>query len=327
MTPTVVITHRAAETARSAYADALSPLCDIVYLEDTPAADRAGVLSRADAVISLNAREELTDEDISSLAGLRFVQLLTAGIDHVPFRFFPKGVPAASNAGASAQQMAEHTVAMALAAAKRLPLEHAEMRAGRFNQFVPTRRLAGGDCAILGYGGVGQATARLFRAFGMKIHAINRSGRTSDDVDTIGTLADIEQAVAPADVIVISLPLTKATDRLIGDRQLGAMKEDAILVNIARGEIVDQDALYRHLVDHPRFVACLDAWWIEPVRHGEFRIAHPFLDLPNVIASPHNSASAPGAGHDAVRRGAENLCRWIKGETPHNLVALEDRYD
>ena len=79
------------------------------------------------------------------------------------------------------------------------------------------------------------------------------------------------------------------------------------------------------LVKNPRFTACIDAWWIEPVRHGEFRIDQPFLDLPNVIASPHNSAQGTGAHNISLRRAVENCRRALTGETPLHVIGLDER--
>jgi phosphoglycerate dehydrogenase-like enzyme len=103
------------------------------------------------------------------------------------------------------------------------------------------------------------------------------------------------------------------------------MKDDAILINLARGEIVQEKALYDHLVGHPRFTACIDAWWIEPIRHGEFRIDQPFLSLPNVVASPHNSAQGEGARDISLRRAAENYQRALTGETPLHIIGADER--
>ena len=90
-------------------------------------------------------------------------------------------------------------------------------------------------------------------------------------------------------------------------------------------EIVQERPLYDHLVSHPRFTACIDAWWIEPVRHGEFRIDQPFLDLPNVIGSPHNSAQGGGAHDISLRRAVENCRRALIGEAPLHVIGLDER--
>ncbi len=185
--------------------------------------------------------------------------------------------------------------------------------------------LAGRVCGIFGFGGIGAATARLMRAIGMRAHAINRHGRTDQPVDWIGTPEQLNELLEAADVLLISGPLTRATYGLIGTAELRHMKDDAILVNLARGEIVQEKALYDHLVTHPNFTACIDAWWVEPVRHGQFRIDQPFLDLPNVIASPHNSAQGEGAHDISLRRAVENCRRALTGEAPLHLIGLDER--
>ena len=323
--PCILVAHDAAPRMRAVYGQELGSRCELVFRPDLAAADWTAVRGRARVLIAQNPRIEIAAADVAAMTSLGFVQLLTAGVDHVPLHLFPRELPIASNAGTFAGPMAEFALAMTLAAAKRLPVEHREMREGRFNQFVANKTLDGAVCAILGFGGVGRAAARLFRALGAEIHAINRRSETGEEVAFIGTMADLETVLRAADVVVVSLSLTAATAGRIGARELGWMKDDAILVNVARGEIVDQEALYRHLVDNERFFACLESWWIEPVRHGEFRIDRPFLDLPNVIAAPHNSASVPGAQVEAVRRGARNVRRWLDGQAPRNLLGADER--
>jgi phosphoglycerate dehydrogenase-like enzyme len=231
----------------------------------------------------------------------------------------------AGNGGAFAEPMAEHALAMSLAAAKRLLPEHAAFARGEFNQFKPNRMLAGGACGILGFGGIGAATARLMRCLGMRVHAIRRSPPADAPVDWIGTPDRLDELLAAADVLVVSLPLTRATRNLIGARELTLMKPDVILVNLARGEVLDERALYEHLLATPGFTACLDAWWVEPVRHGAFRMDHPFMRLPNVIGSPHNSASVGVWREVALRRAVSNCQRALKGLRPFYLIGDDER--
>jgi phosphoglycerate dehydrogenase-like enzyme len=321
----LVVTYELEGNGREIVAEALGGAAEAIYLPGLDQAARAEALRNADALLARTTRE-LRPGEIALLQQIRLLQFINAGIDFVPLAELPPDVPVATNGGAYAEPMAEHALAMALAAAKRLLVEHSALGRGEFNQFARNRMLAGGVCGILGFGGIGEATARLMRGIGMKVHAINRRGRSNDPTDWIGTPDRLDQLLSASDVLVICTPLTPATNGMIGAPQLARMKEDAILVNVARGEIVGENALYERLVAFPRFQACIDAWWIEPIRHGTFRMDQPFMSLPNVIGSPHNSAAGiAGTGAVGLRRAIANIRRALAGETPLYLVPPEDR--
>jgi phosphoglycerate dehydrogenase-like enzyme len=220
--------------------------------------------------------------------------------------------------------MAEHILAMVLSLAKRLPQRHAAMAAGEFPKWAPSLVLNGATCAVIGYGGTGIATARLMRAFGARILALTRAGETPEPADFVGTLADLDQVLPEADVVILSLPLTLTTRGLIGARELGLMKPSAILINVARGAIIEQGALYEHLCTHPEFTAGIDTWWHEPSGGTPFRVDHPFFELPNILGSPHNSSIVPGVMLHAARLAAENALRYLRGGQVTGVVRRSD---
>lgn len=321
----VAVTFTVRPRERGVLAEALGAGNPAAYLTDLDDAGRSEALRGAQAMLARNTEKELLAHEKAMLGHLRLIQFMTAGVDFVKLGALPPEVPVASNGGAYAEPMAEHALAMILAAAKRLIPGHQALGRGAFNQFAANRMLAGMTCGILGFGGIGSAAAPLLQAFGVRVHAINRSGRTERPVDWIGTPADLDTMLTAADVLMLCLPLTPATRGLIGARELRLMKPDAILVNLARGEIVEEAALFAHLQAMPAFTACIDAWWVEPVRHGLFRMDHPFMTLPNVVGSPHNSASVAGVTETALRRAAANVRRALADEPPHHLVRAEER--
>lgn len=323
--PLVIVTHLPQDAARTSILETFGAAAEVRFFPEVPDAERDTVLRAATAVMTYHPIRDLGAEELAKLDSCKLIQCLTAGIDYLPLRSMPQQIPVAYNAGAFAEPMAEHVIAMIFAAAKRLRGEHIEMQNGAFNQFAWTREVAGATCGILGYGETGRAVARLARAVGMRVQAINRSGQTGDDVDFAGTLDDVDAVLAASDYVVITLSLTRKTDGLIGASALAAMKPDATLINVARGEIVDQDALYAHLLAKPESIAGIDAWWIEPIRHGTFETDHDFLSLPNVIASPHNSAMTDGALAVAARRGAENVLRLVNGDEPRFIAGDDEK--
>ncbi len=325
--PQILVSHTLDPELRAILLKALPAGFRIEFLADVGSGEREDAISRAEVVMSWNPVKEFDSKEFGLFKNIQLFQLLTAGADHLPFRSLPEHVLIASNAGAFAVPMAEHTLGMVLALAKRLCVNNIKLARGEFDQETKNRLIRGLTLGVLGYGGIGRAAAQLMSNFELKILAVNRSGRTKDRVEFAGTLDDLEYVVKNSDILLIAIPLTKATRGILGTRELSLMKPDAILINVARGAIIDQGALYRHLVENPGFMAGMDTWWIEPAMDGEFKVNYPFFDLPNFLGSPHNSAIVPGIMREVVRMAAENVARFLSGEKIAGEVRREDYID
>ena len=321
---TVLITYEATERHREIIAGQVGSLAEVKYLNDFNQRKRTSAIKDAEVLIGWSPERELGQRGLQNLTSAGLYQLLSAGADHVPFKKLPKKMIVASNAGAYAQPMAEHVMAMALALAKRLPEKHKELEEGVFDSRTRNKGVQGSIWGIVGFGGTGKTVARLTRAFGSHIHAVNTSGKSQEPADLVVKSDRLPEVLEVSDYLVLTLPLNRHTRGMIGAKELATMKKDAVLINVARGEIVEQDALYEHLVANPEFMAGVDAWWTEPMRHGEFKVDYPFFDLPNFLGSPHNSPLVPGSISNAVRLSAENVRRFIKGEQTRGVINPSD---
>ncbi|MBV9691985.1 MAG: hypothetical protein JO202_20010 [Ktedonobacteraceae bacterium] len=320
----IVVLYNISNENKALFVEILQSYAALTFLNEIAPEQREQALQDATILVSQNFPQEVSPQQYVSLQHVTFIQILTAGVDHLPFAELPSPIIVAGNVGAYALPMAEHIMAMTLALAKRLLIEDQKLRNGIFDQRTRNRLLSGMTAGIIGFGGIGQATARLMRAFGMNIYAINQSGKTTEPTEFVGTLHDLEHVLRSCDVVVLALPLTNATKGLIGKDQLAWMKPDAILINVARGAIIDEEALYNHVKSHPTFLVGIDAWWTEPFVDGTFRMEYPFLELPNVLGSPHNSAIVSGVFLHATRQAAENIKRFLTGEKVVGIVRRED---
>lgn len=317
----ITVTYHATDEEKSVIYDILAGE-NLFLLQDVKdIKEKQKILLETDILLSWNPTLELKDIEINVLQNLQFVQLLSAGYDHLNFNYFSKKTIIASNQGAYAKPMAEHALAMILALAKKLTKYHNLLSKIVFDQLNSvTRYIHGSNLGIIGYGSIGKETAKLMQPFDVNVYAINTSGKTDDDVSFIGTLQDLDIVLKNSDILLISIPLNKETQALIGKRELELMKTDAILINVARGDIIIEKDLYEHLRTHPEFSAGIDAWWVEPFKYGKFEIHYPFFGLINFIGSPHNSSVVPNSLIDGAKQAAINVKRFINKEVIKGLI-------
>jgi phosphoglycerate dehydrogenase-like enzyme len=282
-------------------------------------------LRDVEALLVGSVERQLGAFDRSATPRLRFVQRAFTGLDTFPFSMFPPPIRVAGNVGGYAPFVAEGAVALALAAARSLVEADRRVREGRLRPTPEGVTLRGKTALVLGYGSIGREIAARLDGFGARVVGLNRTGRMAPGVAAMFPADRLREALAEADFVFEARPLTQATRCSIGAAELACLRPSAVLVNVGRAGTIDEEALFRHLKEHPDARAGLDVWWGEDYGTGTIAPHFPWADLPNLVGSPHSSSEVPEATAYGLARAIENVARFFRGEEPL-FLANPDEY-
>ncbi len=252
---------------------------------------------------------------------LRLFQMMGAGVDALlPAPDLPEAVRIANARGIHGPHMSEFALAMLLALAKRLPRALEQSRDRLWKQYA-VDTIAGRTLAILGLGSIGMAVAETASRFGMRVIGTQREPKPTAHVAEVVRPGRTEQVLREADFVIVLLPLTPETRGSVGARELGFLKPTACLVNLARGGIVDEEALCDALRAGRLAGAALDVFVEEPLPPSS-----PLWSAPNAILTPHVAGLGPGYMDRLTEIFAENLDRTESGKPLRNEVDRERGY-
>lgn len=274
------------------------------------------IIERAkDAEILIVSTIRLSEKFILSCPDLKMIAVAFTGCDHIPLELCRvKGITVCNAAGYSTRAVAELAIGLMIDLLRRVTLLEAETRKGKGRNGFLGRELSGKTVGIIGTGSIGLNVARILQAFGCNIVAFSRSINPEALKQDIQYMS-LDEVLAVSDIVSIHIPLTSQTQNLIGERELGLMKSSALLINTARGGVVDQKALAKALISKKIAGAGLDVFETEPPLPKDL----PLLKTPNTIVVPHIGFATEEAIRDRAAIVEANIVAFING-IPTNVV-------
>lgn len=313
MTHTIFVT---AATLAQAGSQALQDAgCRVIYLKDpADAAEVEAVMARepVDAVISRTV--DLSPRAIERCATLKVISKHGVGVSNIAVdAATARGIPVYVTPGANATSVAELTLGLMLTAARRIGSMNTALHAGHWTRAQDGLELRGRTLGLVGFGQVGQRVATVALAIGMPVMAFDPAlPGCASPVPGVRLAASLDELLRASDVLSLHIPLTPRTRHLIGAAQLAALPANAILINTARGEIVDEPALVAALQSGRLFAAGLDTMAVEPLPADS-----PLAHLSNVVLTPHVGGSTPAALAAMAAGAARNVLGFLRGQPPH----------
>ncbi len=265
-------------------------------------------------------------DDLKEAADLKWVQLASAGANtFLTTEFAETEIVMTTTAGASRIQISEHVFALMLMFARRMHEYQEAQAAGRWDKSAAERigELYEKTLGIVGLGNIGREVARKAKVFGMHVVATKRviDKAAVPDVDELLPVDQLDEVLKQSDYLVLAMPLTPRTTGMIGTRELGLMKPTAVLINVGRGPVVDEEALSIALHDGSIAGAGLDTFATEPLPAES-----PLWRMPNVIITPHTAGATPRYWQRATALFCENLARYLQDKPLRNVVSRERGY-
>jgi phosphoglycerate dehydrogenase-like enzyme len=272
----------------------------------------------ADVLLACAAGRRVFEPVFAMAPNVRWVHSRSAGLDGLLFPALVEGPVVLTNArGVYSESLAEFVIAGALFFAKDFARMRRNQAAGRWEQF-DVEEIAGRTLLVVGYGDIGRAAGRKARGLGMKVIGLRRTAERplgDDAADEIGALADRLAFLPRADYVAVAAPLVPESRKLVGEAEIAAMKPGAVVINVGRGPVIDEQALVRALEQGRIRGAALDVFEEEPLAAG-----HPFYRLENVLLSPHCADHTATWLEDSMQLFLANLDRFRKGEPLRNPV-------
>ena len=276
-------------------------------------------LREADGAVTL-LTERIDTELLAACPRLKVVANMAVGYDNIDVAACTAaGVLATNTPGVLTETTADFAFALLMAAARRVVEGDAFTRAGKWKTWDPTLLLGtdiwGATLGIVGLGQIGAAMARRGRGFGMRVLYASRSPRPDLEAELRLERRPLDELLTEADFVSLHVPLTPETRHLIDARRLALMKPTAVLINTARGPIIDQAALVVALRQGRPGYAALDVTEVEPLPTDD-----PLLTLPNCIITPHIGSASFATRARMAAMAVENLLAALRGERPPNLI-------
>ncbi len=270
----------------------------------------------------LTTLEDPIDAEVMDAAGpgLKVIAQYAVGVDNIDLEAArARGIRVTNTPGVLTEATADLAFALLLAAARRVVEGDRYVRAGRWRCWLPTGFLgpevAGARVLVVGFGRIGQAFARRAKGFGMEILYASRTAKPKAEAELGARRVPLDEALPTADFVSLHVPLTPETERLFNRERLARMKPGSVLVNTARGRVVDTEALVWALTEGPLFAAGLDVTDPEPLPKD-----HPLTQLENVVLTPHVGSAGIRTRKRMAEMAAENLLRVLAGKEPPNPV-------